>query len=190
VRERLRDQHASLHAAGQRHDLAVLLVPQRQLLEHLCDVIGITRLAEQSAAERHGRPNGFERIGREFLRDKADHGAGHAIVSADVVARNRDTAFGQGDNSADDADQRRLAGAVRAEQGKDLAAADVEVDPLKCAEPRGISLRNVFDRQYGLHEEQRVTRYRQGSSVYKAECGGWRECPSVKNHCGERCFVS
>ena len=37
VRQRLGDQHAALHAAGQRHDLAVLLVPQRELLQHLLD---------------------------------------------------------------------------------------------------------------------------------------------------------
>ena len=38
VRQRLGDQHAALHAAGQRHDLAVLLVPQRQVLQHLLDM--------------------------------------------------------------------------------------------------------------------------------------------------------
>ena len=31
VRQRLGDQHAALHAARERHDLAVLLVPQRQV---------------------------------------------------------------------------------------------------------------------------------------------------------------
>ena len=39
VRQRLGDQHPALHAAGQRHDLAVLAVPQGQVLEHLRDVV-------------------------------------------------------------------------------------------------------------------------------------------------------
>ena len=37
VRQRLGDQHPALHAARQRHDLAVLLVPQRQGLQHLVE---------------------------------------------------------------------------------------------------------------------------------------------------------
>ncbi len=51
VRQSFRDHHAALHAAGERDDLALALVPQRQLLEHLLDMRGIARLAEQTAAE-------------------------------------------------------------------------------------------------------------------------------------------
>ncbi len=85
VRERLGDQHPAFHAAGQRHDLAVFLVPERQLLDQLCYVIGIARLAEESAAEGDRCPDRFEGIGREFLRDETDHRSGHAVISADVV---------------------------------------------------------------------------------------------------------
>ena len=41
VRQRLGDHHPALHAAGQRHDLGVLLVPQRQVVQHLLDMRGI-----------------------------------------------------------------------------------------------------------------------------------------------------
>ena len=44
------------------------------------------------------------------------------------------------DDAADDADQRRLAGAVGAEQREDLAAPDLEVDVLERLEARGVGL--------------------------------------------------
>ena len=49
-------------------------------LQHLLDVRGVRRLAEQPAAERHGAPQRLERVGRELLRHEADHRARGAIV--------------------------------------------------------------------------------------------------------------
>ena len=89
VRQRLGDQQPALHAARERHDLAVLLVPQRQVLEHLFDVGGIGRLAEQSAAEGHRRPHRFEGVGGQFLRHETDHRARGAVVGDDVVPVDR-----------------------------------------------------------------------------------------------------
>ena len=47
------------------------------------------------------------------------------------------------DDPAHDADQRGLAGAVRSEQGEDLAAPDLEVDVLQRLEPGRIGLRHA-----------------------------------------------
>ena len=55
------------------------------------------------------------------------------------------------DDAADDADQRRLAGAVRAEQREDLAAPDLEVDVLQRLEAGRVGLRQVGDGDDGLH---------------------------------------
>src|SRR3546814_6881868 len=62
------------------------------------------------------------------------------------------------DQSADDADQRGLAGAVRAEQGEDLAGPDFQVDILQRLKARIVSFRQVRDRDDGRHrsEERRV----------------------------------
>ena len=49
------------------------------------------------------------------------------------------------DDAADDADQRRLAGAVGAEQREDLAAADLEVDVLESVEAGGVGLGDAGD---------------------------------------------
>ena len=59
-----------------------------------------------------------------------------AVVRDDVMAVDRHGARGRLDDAADDADQRGLAGAVRAEQREDLAAADVEIDVLERLEAR------------------------------------------------------
>ena len=58
-----------------------------------------------------------------------------AVVGDDVVAVDRDRAVARVHDAADDADQRRLAGAVGAEQRENLAAPDVEVDALSALKP-------------------------------------------------------
>ena len=151
VRQRLGDQHAPLHAAGQRHDLLILLVPQRHVLEHLLDERRIVRLAEQPAAEGAGRPHRLEGVGGQFLRHQADHGARGAVVADVVVAVHRHRAGGRIDDAADDADQRGLAGAVRPEQRENLAAPDLQVDALQRLEARGVGLRKISDGDDGLH---------------------------------------
>src|SRR5208283_233243 len=62
----------------------------------------------------------------------------------DVVAVDRDRAAARLDDAADDVDQRRLAGAVGAEQGENLAAADLEIDGLERDQTRCVGLRQVF----------------------------------------------
>ena len=90
VRQRLGDQQAPLHAARERHDPVVLLVPERQVAQHLLDVRGIGRLAEQAAAEGHACPSRLERVGRQLLRHQADQRARRAVVAHDVVAVDAD----------------------------------------------------------------------------------------------------
>ena len=125
VRQGLGDQHAALHPSRQRHDLAVFPVPQRQVREHLLDLSGIGRLAEQAAAEADRRPDALERIARQLLRHQADHRARGAVVLEDVMAAHRHGARGRRHDAADDVDERCLAGAVRPQQAEDLAAANV-----------------------------------------------------------------
>ena len=62
-----------------------------------------------------------------------------------------DLAGGRIDDAADDADQRRLAGAVRAEQRENLAAPDLQVDVLQRLEAAGVGLREMRDGNGGGH---------------------------------------
>jgi hypothetical protein len=130
VRQRLGDHQATLHAARQRHDLVVLLVPQGQLFQDLGDMLWRGRLAPQAAAESGRGPDRLERIRRQLLRHQTDHRPGGAVVPDDVVAVDRHAAFAGIEDAANDADQRRLARAVRSQQREDLASSDVEVDAL------------------------------------------------------------
>ncbi len=151
VRQRLGDHQPALHAAGQHPDLGVALVPQRQLLEHFLDMRGIGRLAEQSARKPQGRRRRLEGVGGQLLRHQPDQRARRAVVGNDVVTVDGDLAGGRIDDAADDADQRRLAGAVRAEQREDLAVADIQVDVFEGLEAGGVGLVEMRDGDGGGH---------------------------------------
>ena len=87
-----------------------------------------------------------------LLRHQADLRAGRAVVTDDVVASHQHPAFARIDDAADDADQGGLARAVGAEQGEDLALANVQVDALQGRVPGRIDLvqlRNGDDRLHG-----------------------------------------
>ena len=86
VRERLRDHHAPLHAARERHQDVVAAVPERKVAQHAFDVRGIRRAAEEAAAECRRRPHGLEGLDRELLRHEPDPLARGAVVALDVVA--------------------------------------------------------------------------------------------------------
>src|SRR4051812_11010209 len=163
VGQRLGDHHPALHAAGQRHDLAVLLVPERQVLQHLLDERRVGALAEQPAAEADGRPDRLEGVGRELLRHEADLRPRGPVVRHDVVPVGQNGAARRVDDAADDADQRRLPGAVRAEQREDLARIDSEIDALQRLEARGVGLGQIRDRDDRLHAGPDV-RWRVGES--------------------------
>ena len=142
MRQRFRNQHAALHAARKRHDPVVFPVPEREVRQHPLDMLRVRRLAEQAAAERHRIPDRLERIGCELLRNEPDERARGAIVGKNVVAIDGNAPFGRVGDAANRADERRLAGAVRAEQRENLAAANFEIDVLERAET-GRSLTSV-----------------------------------------------
>src|SRR6202047_126506 len=100
----------------------------------------VGRLAEETAAEAHGRPDRLERVRGQFLRDKTDLGSRGPVGADDVVPASHDGASGRIDDPADNIDQRRLACAIWTEQAKYLALADLEVDFLEGLEARGIGL--------------------------------------------------
>ncbi len=78
------------------------------------------------------------------LEDDADCAAVWWQHVDDVVADD-DAALGLGDEARDNAQQRSLAAAGRAEQGDDLAALDVEIDVFDRDRAAGIAVRNRVD---------------------------------------------
>src|SRR5678816_2050558 len=95
----------------------------------------IGRSPEQSATEAHRRPNRFESVRGELLRDKSDLRSGAAIIAHDIAAIDENTTRRRRHNAADNTDQSRFAGAVGTEQGENLALEDFEIDRFQCLEP-------------------------------------------------------
>lgn len=88
----------------------------------------IARLAENAATEVDGRPHRFKRVGGKLLWHQTDFGARRPVVGNDVMTVCMYRPAGGTGDAADDIDQGRLAGAVRAEQGEDFAATYLKVD--------------------------------------------------------------
>ena len=106
----------------------------------------VGRAPEQAAAESDRGPYRLKSVRGQLLRHEADLHARSAVLALDIVTARSDLAAGRRDDSADDIDQRRLPGAVRAEQRKDFALADVEVDRLQRFKPGGIGFGEIADR--------------------------------------------
>jgi hypothetical protein len=106
-------------------------------------MIRIFRLAEQATAEADRRPHRFEGIGVQLLRHQPDQRARGAVAVVDIVAADRDAAFARSRDPADDADQRGLAGAVRPQQRKNLAALDLQIDVVQRLETGAIGLGKI-----------------------------------------------
>src|SRR5208337_5027979 len=87
----------------------------------------------------------------QFLRHKPDQRAGGAVFADDVMAGDQHAAARRLDDAADDADQRRLAGAVRAEQRENLAAANLKADVLERLKAGSVNFVKMRDGNGGGH---------------------------------------
>ena len=67
-------------------------------------------------------------VERRVLEDQADARANRALILANIETGDLRDSRGGSDQRAKDADGRRLAGAVRAQETEDLAGMDVKVD--------------------------------------------------------------
>ena len=151
VRERLGDHHAALHAARQRHDLAVLLVPQRQVAQHLLEVGRVRRLAEQAAAEAAPWPT---RSRTRRWTAPAAPGRSWRAPRGSRGTMSWPSAVHRAGASALTMPQTMLISVVLPapfgpEQREDLAAADLEVDVLQRLEARGVGLGRPWTEMIG-----------------------------------------
>ena len=70
-----------------------------------------------------------------------------------------DAAARRVDDAADDADQRRLAGAVRAQQGENFTFVDAKIDAFQRLKAIVIGLCKVLDINNWLHRRNVVSQY-------------------------------
>jgi len=100
----------------------------------------IRLLAEQAAAEAQRVPDLFEGAHGEFLGHQADPAAGDAVILHIVVTVDGHRTGAGIDDTADDGNQRGLAGAVGTEQGENFTGLDVQADVFQRLVTAGVGL--------------------------------------------------
>jgi hypothetical protein len=86
VHQRLRDQHAPLHAARELAHVGVGLVGQAQVVEQLVDPVVVVGHAEVAALDAQRLAHREERVEHQLLRHDAQAAARGGVVGDDVVA--------------------------------------------------------------------------------------------------------
>ena len=79
----------------------------------------------------------------QLLGHESDPGSGGAVVGDVVVAVGNHGPLRRRDDPADDMDQGRLPGAIRAQECEDLALADLQVNVLERLQAGGVCLGEV-----------------------------------------------
>ncbi|MNT03907.1 hypothetical protein D3C72_1384640 [compost metagenome] len=131
VHQRLRHQHAPLHAAGQLAHVGVRLAGEVQVGHDFVDPVVVARQAEIARLQPQRLPNREKRIENQFLGHHAEHAARHAVVVHHIVPEHAHAARIGAVQAREDRDQRGLAGTVGTEQAEELAALDGETDTLE-----------------------------------------------------------
>src|SRR3954469_8164092 len=130
VDERLRQLEPADHAGGVRRHEAGGGLEHAGRLEREVDAVGALRARDvEQPGERHHVLAARQRaVGGELLRHVADLPAHGHPLAGDVVAEDVRDAATDRQERRQDADRRRLAGAVGTEQPEHLALLDLEVD--------------------------------------------------------------
>src|SRR5690554_2956044 len=151
VGQGLGNHHPPFHAARQRHDSVVALVPQGEVFQYLLYVGRFRSLAEQAAAERHRVPYGFKGIGIQLLGHQADGFAGLAVVFHDIVAGSGYFTVALVHYPADDGNHRGFARTIGAKQGEDLSRVDFQVNVFQGLKAVFVDLVQVLYGDVRLH---------------------------------------
>ena len=130
VDERLRELQPPDHAARVRRDHAVGVLEHPGRLERPVDPPGPLgpRDVEEAREQHRVLAPGERALGRELLGDVADQPPDRHALARDVVAEHVGDAGRDPQQRGEDADRRRLARAVGAEEAEHLAGPDLEVD--------------------------------------------------------------
>ena len=132
--ERHREVEPALHAARVGGERLLRGLDEVELLEQLGDAragdLGFGRWRRRAMSCRFSSPV-MQAVDRRELAGQADHGAHVFRVADDVVAAHPGDPAIRTQQRRQDVHDRRLAGAVRAEQGVDGAGRDREVDAVE-----------------------------------------------------------
>jgi len=140
MHQRAREEQSPPHAAGQLRGAGVGLRAQVEHVHHLPrPAAGFgARHPVVAAVVHEGFLDVEEPVEVHVLLGQADHPA--RLQCAVRVSEDLDLAAGDADQVAHGADQRRLAGPVRAEQAEELAVGDLEVERVERQQPVVVAL--------------------------------------------------
>jgi hypothetical protein len=155
VHQRLRHQHATLHAAGQGSHVGAGFGRQVEMVHHLVDPVAVGAQPEIAGLELERLAHREERVEHQLLRHHSQHAPRAAVIVDHVGTHDLHAARAGSRQPGDDADQRGLAGPVRPEQSEDLPGFDGERhagERLK----RAVALLDIPDLD-GVHDRNRGT---------------------------------
>jgi hypothetical protein len=163
-----RDHQAPLHAARERARRLERLVPDLQLLEVALGALDRdpARDAVEAGLVHADVERLLELVEVDLLRHQPDQRQRRLALAHQVVPEHADGARAHVDERGDDADQRRLAGAVGAQERKEVARLDRERDALEGHDAVAVGLAQVLDFQRRRRHPHRVPK--EGRVVYAA----------------------
>ena len=131
VNERLADEHAALHSAGQRAHVGVGFADEVEMVKDLVDPRAVLAHAEIAGLNFQRFAHGEEGVEHQLLRHDAKRAARAAVIGDDVVSQNsRGTAIGAC-QPRDDRNERCLAGPIGPKQAEELAFGNGQIDARK-----------------------------------------------------------
>ena len=132
--QRLGNQQPALHPARQRARIGIRLVGEAQRLQDFHrPALGLWHRIEPGLDFQY-LARAEERVEIDLLRHDADGAAGQPHLFVDIGAPDAGGAGAADHQPGQNIDQRRFAGAVRAQQPEDRAARYLQADPVERAD--------------------------------------------------------
>ena len=132
MHERLRNEHAPLHAARQARDAGVGFFGEPEPIDECVDPFAVVAKSVVAALLLQNFLDGEKRVDRDFLRDDPDGHFAEAIIVPDVAAQNFNRSAVGLDQRAERRNERAFACSVGAEQTEEIALLDGKRHVGKC----------------------------------------------------------
>ena len=150
VHQRLRHQHAALHAARKTTHVGVSLVRQIEVGEDLIDPGIVVAKAKVTGLDTQGLPHREEGIEDQFLRYDAKQAPRFPILTDDIAAEDGKRACIGSGKSGEAGNQCCFSGTIGAEQSEELAFGNVQGHAGKCCQ-RAEALLELFNGNGNAH---------------------------------------
>src|SRR5688572_10949913 len=150
VHERLPDEHAPLHAAGEATHVGVRFVGEIEVVKHLFDPGAVVTDTEVSRLNRQRLTHSEKRVEYQFLGHHAESAPGLPVTLDHVMTHDACGAAGRDAEPREYADEGGLARPVRPEQAEEITLRNAQTDARQGLQ-RTIALDEPLDLDRGNH---------------------------------------